>query len=805
MSVNSIVTTELVKIFVAYFLTIIVPPAIVFGEKLKKRDLPYSFRLMAYLLIGNGFVINLVLYLTLAHICSKATLVIFGFGFYIFMALFLYEVKIRDILHNIRYTVEKLGGGFLGRKTFRAHLRAHIQNGAKRLFSGTIGVVIHNPLEVLGFIGTIGLVLYIFVSNDYWNLGYTASDLPVHNYWINALGENKPFVAGVYPMGYHSVIFFLHMVFGIDTYVLLCHWEVVTIVLLVSSIMAFVGYVCGKHTGLSFGAACLFVMPTFVYTNVYSRFEMGIPQEYAHVFILPSLMFLLEFFVRRREKEEGRLVPSTLCWMLFSAGLSLTISIHFYGTVVLLIFCIGVGVAHLPLVFRKRYFFSLMKSGLLALLIAILPMGISLLMGNEFQGSMNWALGVIEGTTSSTTGNSGNGIIADLTDDDYTDDLEYYAFLEKNGMLDESMQSAYEDVQVAAGKAPSKNESQNIKELVVSKVNFVVSSLYDSIKEHLYCGSEENAWLIYAGMIVAALVCLIGIIGWFLPWDFARAYLSMGIGVILLWVILASKNLGIPSLMDTNRTKTFLITFYGIIVMFGLDFLLRGILFFVKKRWIHIGASMVLCAAMVLGFYAGGWIQSPLVLEANETNGAILSLKGIIKENKDFTYTIISANDENQMVADHGYHYELSTFLKKLHLFQGGAFSDAYSNIENTDDGDIFIPSSKVYIFIEKVPIDYGTSYVNSGQSISEEGAKQPIPVTEGKNIYSGENRWICMSKMYYWAKAYQELIGEDMRVYYEDDEFVCYEITQNINSNYNFAIDYGYNDCGEGEVTLDD
>ena len=36
-------------------------------------------------------------------------------------------------------------------------------------------------------------------------------------------------------------------------------------------------------------------------------------------------------------------------------------------------------------------------------------------------------------------------------------------------------------------------------------------------------------------------------------------------------------------------------------------------------------------------------------------------------------------------------------------------------------------------------------------------------------------------------------------------DEFICYEITQNVNQSYNFAIDYGFNDCGEGEVKLDD
>lgn len=51
--------------------------------------------------------------------------------------------------------------------------------------------------------------------------GYKASDIPVHNYWINELDRNNIWVAGVYPYGFHIVIYYLHMVFGIKTYVLL--------------------------------------------------------------------------------------------------------------------------------------------------------------------------------------------------------------------------------------------------------------------------------------------------------------------------------------------------------------------------------------------------------------------------------------------------------------------------------------------------------------------------------------------------------------------------------------------------------
>ena len=43
----------------------------------------------------------------------------------------------------------------------------------------------------------------------------------------------------------------------------------------------------------------------------------------------------------------------------------------------------------------------------------------------------------------------------------------------------------------------------------------------------------------------------------------------------------------------------------------------------------------------------------------------LLGLGKIIKENKDETWTIVSANDETQMGLDHGWHYETITFLRK--------------------------------------------------------------------------------------------------------------------------------------------
>ena len=114
---------------------------------------------------------------------------------------------------------------------------------------------------------------------------------------------------------------------------------------------------------------------------------------------------------------------------------------------------------------------------------------------------------------------------------------------------------------------------------------------------------------------------------------------------------------------------------------------------------------------------------------------------------------------------------------------------------ENIDeDTKILIPTKNIYFFIEKIPLDYSVSYAGSGQSISKKGAGQALPNAGGIVVYQGENRWIVMSRMYYWAQAFMKKYPNEMKVYYEDDQFICYRIPQNMYHQYNFAIDYGYN-----------
>ena len=107
---------------------------------------------------------------------------------------------------------------------------------------------------------------------------------------------------------------------------------------------------------------------------------------------------------------------------------------------------------------------------------------------------------------------------------------------------------------------------------------------------------------------------------------------------------------------------------------------------------------------------------------------------------------------------------------------------------------EVTIPTEKVYFYIEKKPLNYANGYGGAIPEVSEEQAEQPLPENSGLNAYNGPRRSVTMSRMYYWAQKFMELYPNEMKVYYENDRFVCYYVEQNVYRLYNFAIDYVYN-----------
>ena len=230
------------------------------------------------------------------------------------------------------------------------------------------------------------------------NWGFGASDIPVHNYWINGLIDNKLYIAGIYPMGMHCMLYYLATLLNIPVYVTLRLFWLIQFSMIAVMLLVFLKGCCRTRFLPWLGAIGFVGLKYFVGIS-YSRYGATLPQEYGMMYILPSIYFLVAFF-KTREEELKRGINRIRCtssWLLlgFAMSFSLTLASHFYDTIVAGVLCIGIAIGYAYWFLRKEYFCRIMLAGVLSILMALLPMAVAFLTGKGLQGSMYWAMSII--------------------------------------------------------------------------------------------------------------------------------------------------------------------------------------------------------------------------------------------------------------------------------------------------------------------------------------------------------------------------------------------------------------------------
>lgn len=807
MSMDVLTILQFVQILLAYLCMTFLLPAILLYRKIRNENFPVRF--MTYQIVGNFFMMNLVFVLELLHISNRFTLtfftvVLFGAGYVI-----LYRKNPAEAVKKALSTLEKLAKGQLGTRLFLRRVRIAAAKQLKRFILMLFARIRKNFLDILLFLGITASLGYVYGINLLIRYGYCASDILVHNYWINNLVTNKIFVAGIYPYGFHCMIYYLRTVFGIPTYVLLRVFCFVQTMMIHYVLLAFLKSCC-KSKYAAYIGLFLYVMADIFGVNTFIRYYSSLPQEFGMLFILPSIYFLYAFFEKREKKaKEDK-------WYLacFAMSFGMTISAHFYNTMICGLFCLGVAVGYGFRLFRRKYFGKVMLAGILSIVIAVLPMGIAFAMGTPLQGSLGWGLNVITGKNNQKEVKTQSTEYAEEREPDEVTGADEAVTLTKSGeaaastendeaaVLTERGRTGSEtgDSRTAAltegGEAADKQstgqtsagtnqhveraEKESLPTRLVRAVKKLPKAVWDALCIYLIPGDFPIFRMAVPG--VMALLCVLSILFFlFRQTDYAARLLSTAAYMVLLSVLFGASRAGLPSLMDAIRTCIFYA--YSIVMAWSLciDAVLQLFLGWWKKKRLMNLVSLFLVIAVVFYTVKAGIIkgvsESIVVMQ---TNAAITCLTNILHDNEDFTWTICSANDELRMGEDYGYHYEVNSFLQEM------------EHVGNL--GSIMIPTSKVYFFIEKIPIDYEKAYERSGQPISKEGAEKPLPGGGRISVYQGENRWIEMSRMYYWAQAFQEKYPNEMKVYYETDDFICYCVEQDMYSLFNFAIDYGYN-----------
>ena len=767
MSMTTLITLRFVSIFASYTGLTVLLPAIMFRRILAGRRLSEQF-LMCYT-FGNFYIINIVFAVQLLHISGFWTLVLFTAVPGILIWSRVNRVSLRELCMKTGIVCKKILQGSMGIKGFLYRVKNRSMAVLKKAVWLFYCEVVCNTLQWILAGAVIAALFWIYGRQLILTYGYCASDIPVHLNWINQMSRGNLFASGVYPFGFHCMVYYLHAVFGFDTYVILCVFYLVQVFFIHIVLLAMLKLLC-RSLYLPYAGIMVYILGSFWARQTYSRFGSSLPQEFGMIFVIPSVYFLIRFFQTEKKNLKNR--ETKLILGCFALAFSLTLAIHFYGTMIAGLCCIGIAVGFCTRFLNKEYFRRIMLTGIISVFLAVLPMGIAFAGGTPLQGSLGWGLSVINGDSSDTEDTSEN------------EAAQKQAMEEMAARLIENTQNSNsESVQTGEipiiTEAPKHSLADKARE-IPKKMKNLREMMIRRIQEFIINSQEQ--WCAYAVLAGIAVLILLGLMFIILRRiTYGEMLMSAGFCMGILTLLLCAGNLGLPVLMDPARCSIY----YVYLLIVSITVLGDGLLYLIfMPRILTIprnAVSFILTVSMAAGMIHQGLVKTPDFISDYVSNGAFTCLTNIIKENKDETWTIVSVNDETQMGLDHGWHYETITFLRKQEHIN--------------KDTKLIIPTEKVYFFIEKIPLNYSVVYSGSGQSISKKGASQSLPNSGGIGMYQGEGRWILMSRMYYWAQAFMERYPNETKVYYESEDFVCYVISQNMYHQYNFAIDYGYNE----------
>ena len=395
---TTLVILRFLGIFAAYMGVTLALPALMFRRILRGRSLAEQF-LMCYT-FGNFYIINIVFLLQLLHISNFFTLAGLTAVLSIVIGGRVNRIPLKQQAGNTGHLFGKLLRGRMKLKSAIFLFLGKCAAGIKRLAKFFYRHIVKNPIQSMLLLGIGVCLCWIYGRQIILVYGYRASDIPVHMSWINEMSRGKIFAKGVYPFGFHCIIYYLHAVFRFDTYVILCQFFFVQVIFMHLVLLAMLKQLC-KTKYIPYIGTFVFLLGNFWSGQNYSRFYATLPQEFGMIFVIPSIYFLIRFFQIPKQKLADKETRLTL--QCFAMAFSLTLAIHFYGTMIAGLCCIGIACGFCFRFLRKEYFRRIMFTGICSVFLAVLPMGIAFATGTPLQGSLGWGLSVINGGKSSSS------------------------------------------------------------------------------------------------------------------------------------------------------------------------------------------------------------------------------------------------------------------------------------------------------------------------------------------------------------------------------------------------------------------
>lgn len=802
---------EYIKVFFGYGFIMFIWPLVVFRKFLSGKNVTFKFCFCSTVQV---VLINyVVLFLGLFHLLNKFTMCTVFFGILIW-SLREYYVLTEERKKRIKY----LFNGTMGKKHFILTWFYNTKKSFKVWLKGLKKFYKKHFIEYTVLILTVIYGMLYFSYGAFRDYSYGFGDMYVHHSWIYGLVEGKIFSEGVYPEGMHCVIYSIHALLGINVYS--CNLFLAGIHIAVILLAAY----CLMKELFHWRFSAIFVMVLYLIVDLVcidevfsmSRLQWTLPQEYAFHTMYICVLYLI-LYLKSYKKTVFREVELKACWdenlLLFMMALAASIVIHFYVTIMAFFLCFSFAIFKLKSIFNKKHFVPLVVAAFMGVIIAFIPMGGGLISGIPFQGSINWAMSVMSGTDTGEgrTQKQNSSIIE--SSDDLLDDSNNQNTMEKDyETIDDKETIIIDDLKSGETENPTSVPKYSIFKRIGDKVKTFWNVLCDKLMGVYYQGyitlyKQERAKWIVGASFFAIVLYLVYRFTWFIRFKVLKSngnpdnifpdYLPMVFSSFLFVLLYAAPLIGLPEIVAGSRLCSTTQMLILIVMIIPMDMLLSFLNIHFRDDTLEIW-SCVVTIFFIAVIYISGSFHGYLYYEFTRYNSAVATTNNIINSLPKNTYTIISTTDEIYQVIQNGRHEEILTFVNNQN-------KDYYT-----------LPTEYLFIFIEKKPLKYAHNHFFAGpkwlalekyhemyqvnysccpdilaSKISQEYANQTLLYfSRPSQAYSYlESRTILESKMYDWCNRFAQRYPNELQVYYEDDDFICYYIQQNPQFLYNLSL----------------
>ncbi len=749
---------EYVKVLLAYGLIMFAYPSILFRSYLKGKG--RVFWLFFCVSVQIVLISTVVLLLGLFHLLNVWVCRVLFYGSLAW--------SISRSVHlemTPRYLIYKLQDRSYGVKLLLLRLSQSLSAAFKKAAGFVRRMVKGNVIELIALAAIVIYGMIYFTYGAFQEHYYGFGDMYVHHSWVYGLQQGQSFSHGIYPEGMHAVIYAIHAVFGIRVYNVLLYLQCIHVaVFLLGAYFLIRELFPWRYSGLIVLTGFLtIVLACFDEVFSMSRLQWTLPQEFALYAVFTIPLFLVRYLKRAgpvmRGEEQTRMFWSDDL-VVFLLGIAVTVTVHFYATFMAIFACAGVAVVWCGRLFNWRRLVPVAVSAVLAVVLAVLPMGVAFAEGIPFQDSIYWALGVVE------------------------------------GKYDQSGSTEVIDQSRPTGSEASEDPPSTLGE----RLNAAAKSIKGEICN--YYGEEFGSVLWYSCLLCAGAWLLWRVLALLLkrtgrcnplPAELLDGYGTVAMISLVFAVMLSNEALGIPALVTKSRLCAVKHMFLLALLAVPVD--LAGALLARCKScraWMMQGMGIAGAAAALYLIVASGNYHGYLYYEGSRYPAAVEISNSIIDSVPKEQFTIVSTTDELYQVIEHGYHEEYLTFL------------------ESYLEEDYYLPTPYVFFFVEKHPLLYGQRHFFNGPDwlalcryqeyarglsslcpemlkgeISDEKADREI-VTSGSKLSANytvlSNREIMESAAARYIRLLRDQYPNNISVYYEDEDFACYCLRQEPN-----------------------